>query len=35
VLSACLAAGTEIASRAISTLPRSYGELKVSREAAR
>jgi sugar/nucleoside kinase (ribokinase family) len=35
MLSACLTAGTEIASRAISTLPRSYGELKASREAAR
>ncbi|MEF0943618.1 PfkB family carbohydrate kinase [Rhizobium sp. BR 362] len=34
-LSTCLAAGTEVASRAISTLPRSYGELKATKEAAR
>lgn len=33
-LSACLAAGTEIASRAISTLPRSYARI-VSEETAR
>ncbi|MDL2398203.1 PfkB family carbohydrate kinase [Rhizobium mayense] len=34
-LSSCLAAGTEVASRAISTLPRSYGKLKASEEATR
>ncbi|MDL2407004.1 PfkB family carbohydrate kinase [Rhizobium calliandrae] len=32
MLSNCLTAGTEVASRAISTLPRSYGKLKTSGE---
>ncbi|MBB5575726.1 MULTISPECIES: PfkB family carbohydrate kinase [Rhizobium] len=35
ILSTCLAAGTEVASRAISTLPRSYSELNATKEAAR
>lgn len=34
-LSACLAAGTRVASRAISTLPRSYGGSSSSEEAMR
>ncbi|MBB4569403.1 PfkB family carbohydrate kinase [Rhizobium leucaenae] len=34
-LSTCLTAGTEVASRAISTLPRSYSELNATKEAAR
>jgi sugar/nucleoside kinase (ribokinase family) len=34
-LDACLADGTQVASRAISTLPRSYGGPETSRETAR
>ncbi|AYG64662.1 MULTISPECIES: PfkB family carbohydrate kinase [unclassified Rhizobium] len=34
-LAACLSAGTAVASRAISTLPRSYGPAKASEEAVR
>lgn len=34
-LAACLAAGTAVASRAISTLPRSYGGAEPSRETVR
>jgi sugar/nucleoside kinase (ribokinase family) len=34
-LAACISAGTAVASRAISTLPRSYGPAKASEEAVR